>query len=79
MVERENKDINVKRQAELLSVNRTSIYRPSKEQQMSERNIGIMHRIDEIYTKHPHFGYRTMTAFLRDRGYAINRSVCVDS
>jgi putative transposase len=73
MVERESKDINIKRQAELLSVNRTSIYRPSKEQQMSELNIGIMHRIDEIYTKHPHFGYRTMTAFLRDRGYAINR------
>jgi putative transposase len=73
MVERDNADINIKRQAELLSVNRTSIYRPSKEQLMSDLNIEIMHRMDEIYMKHPHFGYRTMTAFLRDQGYQINR------
>lgn len=73
MVERDNQDINIKRQAELLGVNRTSIYRPSKEQQMSELNVEIMHRIDLIYTKHPYFGYRKMTAFLRDQGYTINR------
>jgi putative transposase len=73
MVEREHPAINVKRQAELLSVNRTSVYRPEKKQQISEFNIEIMHRIDEIYTNHPYFGYRTMTAFLRDRGYDINR------
>ncbi|WP_397376016.1 IS3 family transposase, partial [Paenibacillus sp. EPM92] len=32
-----------------------------------------MHRIDEIYMKHPYFGYRRMTNFLRDQGSEINR------
>jgi len=39
MVELDNPNITVKRQAELLSVNRTSVYRPSKEQRESEGNV----------------------------------------
>ncbi|WP_430102679.1 IS3 family transposase [Paenibacillus validus] len=73
MVERDHTEITVKRQANLLSVNRTSVYRPSKEQQESEENVQLMHRIDEIYMKHPYFGYRRMTNFLRDQGSEINR------
>ncbi len=73
MVERDNAEISVKRQAELLSVNRSSVYRPSKEQRESEENVRIMHRIDEIYMKHPYFGYRRMTWFLREQGFEINR------
>jgi len=73
MVERNNPEITVKRQSVLLSVNRTSVYRPSKEQRESEENVQLMHRIDEIYMKHPYFGYRRMTSFLRDQGHAVNR------
>ncbi|KZE54121.1 integrase [Brevibacillus parabrevis] len=73
MVERDNAEITIKRQAELLSVNRTSVYRADKEHHESEENIQIMHRIDEIYMKHPYFGYRRMTSFLRDHGFEINR------
>lgn len=73
MIEWNYKKINIKRQAELLSVNRSSVYRPERRRHESDVNIAIMHRIDEIYTEHPYFGYRRMTAFLRDRGYAINR------
>ncbi|MEJ8548850.1 IS3 family transposase [Brevibacillus borstelensis] len=73
MVERDNEMITVKRQADLLSVNRTSVYRPCKEHRESEENIQIMHRIDEIYLKHPYFGYRRMTIFLRDHGFEVNR------
>lgn len=65
--------ITIKRQTELLSVNRTSVYRPYKEQQESEENIRLMHRIDEFYMKHPYFGYRRMTRTLRDRGSEVNR------
>jgi len=54
MVELDNANITVKRQAELLSVNRTSVYRPTKEQRESEENVRLMHRIDEIYMKHPY-------------------------
>ncbi|MBX4152294.1 IS3 family transposase [Paenibacillus lautus] len=73
MVERGNAEINIKRQADLLSINRTSIYRPEKEHCESEVNVQIMHQIDEIYTKHPYFGYRRMTWFLRELGYEVNR------
>jgi putative transposase len=73
MVERDHTKITLKRQAELLSINRTSIYRPGKKNQQTEYNIQIMHRIDEIYMKHPYFGYRRMTRFLRDRGFMVNR------
>lgn len=73
MVELDNSNITVKRQAELLSVNRTSIYRPTKEQRESEENVRLMHRIDEIYMKHPYYGYRRMTRILRDQGFVVNR------
>ncbi len=73
MVERDNNEITIKRQADLLNVNRTSVYRPSQEKSESEENVQIMHQIDEIYMKHPYFGYRRMTRFLRDRGFEVNR------
>jgi putative transposase len=73
MVERDNTEITIKRQADLLSVIRTSIYRSSNEKRESDENILIMHQIDEIYMEHPYFGYRRMTSFLRDRGIEVNR------
>jgi putative transposase len=73
MMERDNSDITVKRQAALLSVNRTSVYRPNKKQRESEENVRLMHRIDEIYMKHPYYGYRRMTSTLRDQGFGVNR------
>lgn len=73
MVELDHNKITLKRQADLLSINRTSLYRPSKEQRESEANVQTMHRIDEIYMKHPYFGYRRMTTFLRDKGITVNR------
>nr|WP_197970091.1 IS3 family transposase [Paenibacillus sp. URB8-2] len=73
MVERDHPKINIKRQATLLSVNRTSVYRPVSEKQPSEENVQIMHRIDEIYMKHPYFGYRRMTRSLKNQGYSVNR------
>ncbi len=73
MVERDCDAITIKRQAELLGVNRTSVYRADKERHESEENVQIMHRIDEIYMMHPYFGYRRMTRFLRDQSFDVNR------
>jgi putative transposase len=73
MVERDHPDINIKRQAALLSVNRTSVYRPVCEKNPSETNVQLMHRIDEIYMKHPYYGYRRMTRALKNQGYLVNR------
>jgi putative transposase len=73
MVERDHPSINIKRQSDLLGVNRTSVYRPLSEKQTSAENIQIMHRIDEIYMKHPYYGYRRMTTTLREQSFDVNR------
>lgn len=71
MIEKENRQIPVKRQAELLSINRTSLYyRPVDK---SEEAICIMHAIDRIYTRWPSFGYRRITVKLREQGLVVNR------
>ncbi|MFD2671787.1 IS3 family transposase [Marinicrinis sediminis] len=72
MVERGHARIHMKRQCKLLSINRTSMYRKPKKKQPSDVNIQLMHLIDEIYTRHPYFGYRRMTACLQERGFSVN-------
>ncbi|MGE5629647.1 MAG: IS3 family transposase [Caulobacteraceae bacterium] len=75
LVEFENPNINIKRQADLLSINRTSVYREAPaEKSVSEETLFIMRRIDEIHTAHPTWGYRTITDIIRrDDKILINR------
>lgn len=39
----------------------------------SEEEIALKHRIDEIYTAHPYYGSRRITAQLRREGFLVNR------
>ena len=39
--------------------------------------MAIKHRIDEIYTDHPYYGSRRITAQLRRDGYMVNRKAVV--
>ena len=72
MIEKNNKNISVSRQAYLLSLNRTSLY--YKPVPISDEEYRIKWLIDEIYTGHPEYGYRRMTSVLnRDYGIVINR------
>jgi putative transposase len=73
MVERDNPTISVKRQAALLTVNRTSVYRPAAENRLSDDNIQLMHQIDVIYMDCPFYGYRRMTRALKNLGFTVNR------
>ncbi len=68
-------NISIKRQAELLSMNRTSLYRdPPKEKSISEKDLRIMHKIDELHTAHPTWGYRMLTKMIRrELKVSINR------
>lgn len=73
-IELNNPNITVKRQAELLYINRTSVYRKPAPRVISDSDIRIMHLIDEIHTKEPTWGYRTITTILRrDYCLKINR------
>ena len=72
-VELDNTNITVKRQAELLEINRTSVYRKPAKPTVSERDLWIMRRIDEIHTAEPTWGYRTITRILQHEDIIINR------
>jgi len=80
LVSLENSKLTVKRQCELAAVNRSSIYRKRCQEQAdsshgeSLENLGIMNILDKTHLKHPSWGYRKMTDYLRNSyGYDINR------
>lgn len=61
----------IKTQAELLGLNRTSLYyRP---RQPSAEEVALKHRIDEIYTELPFYGSRRITEQLKVEGWQVNR------
>lgn len=70
LVEHHHPDLPLKRQAELLSVSRASLYYQAVPPSAEE--IAIKHRIDELYTAHPFYGSRKITALLRPK-WLINR------
>jgi putative transposase len=71
LVEADHAEISVRRQCELLGVNRSGLYyQPVGE---SEENLRLMRLIDEEYTRHPFYGSRRMAVWLRDQGHEVNR------
>nr|WP_249226453.1 IS3 family transposase [Alicyclobacillus mengziensis] len=71
MVEHDSDELSISRQAELLSLNRTSLYYTPVA--VSDEEIRLRRRIDEIYTERPASGSRYITAILRREGWPINR------
>jgi putative transposase len=70
-IERSSDELPVTTQAELLSLNRSSLY--YQPQPPSATEIGIKHRIDELYTRWSFYGSRRITAHLQQEGVIINR------
>lgn len=61
-------ELSIKEQAELLGINRSSLY--YKSIKPLEENLRIKRFIDEIYTAYPMFGYRRIAVWL-DNHYSI--------
>jgi putative transposase len=71
LVERSQAEISVRRQCELLGVNRSGLYyQPVGE---SAENLGLMRLLDEQYTRTPFYGSRKMTEWLATVGPRVNR------
>lgn len=71
MVDRVHPEVSIRRQCELLGVNRAGLYyEPAGE---SEQNLLLMRLMDEQYTRAPFYGSRRMTAWLATRGFEVNR------
>jgi len=63
--------VTVKRQTELLDLTRSNVYyRPRP---VSERDLLLMRRIDELHLEAPYFGARKLAVQLRREGHAIGR------
>jgi putative transposase len=71
MIETQHPDISIRRQCELVGLNRATFYRqPAGE---SPLNLTLMRLIDEQYTRTPFYGYRKMTIYLQQaQKYAVN-------
>ena len=69
--EKEQAELPLSRQAVLLGIGRASLY--YQPVGPSEREIALKHRIDEIYTVYPFYGYRRIHAQLGREGHSVNR------
>jgi putative transposase len=71
LVDRDHADLSVRRQCELLGLNRSGLYyEPVGE---SEDNLRLMRLMDEQYTRTPFYGSRRMAEWLGTQGYEVNR------
>lgn len=70
LVEPGQEQISIRRQCELLGLNRASYYYQAASE--SPLNLKLMRLIDEHYMKMPFYGWPRMTAHLRRQGYDIN-------
>ncbi|MBE7532424.1 MAG: transposase [Ardenticatenaceae bacterium] len=71
MIEPNHPKLSIRRQCDLIGLNRSSFYwQPASE---SPLNLARMRLINEEYTRAPFYGYRKMTAQLRNpHGYLVN-------
>ena len=63
--------LSVRRQCELLGLNRSSLYYEAVPE--TAENLRLMRRIDEQYLACPFYGSRRMTAWLVGQGESVNR------
>lgn len=63
-------NLSIVKQCELLGISRSSFYYQHKP--ISEFNLMLMNKIDEIYTEFPYYGYRKITAQLKRENFRIN-------
>jgi putative transposase len=70
MIER-GAEVPVTRQAELFGLSRSSVYYTPRP--VSERDLRLMRRLDELHLELPFYGSRKLAAALRREGHAVGR------
>lgn len=71
MIDKSHSKLSMRKQCDLLCVNRSSLYyRPKGE---SPDNLKLMRIIDQEYLKHPFYGSRKLAFVLRSQGHDVSR------
>ena len=65
--------LSIQQQCELVGLSRASYYRSAPVGVETAENLALMRLLDEEYTRHPFYGSRKMSSWLRRQGYAVNR------
>src|SRR6266436_1701052 len=71
LIDRHDPEIPVTRQCGLMTVSRSSVYRPPAP--ASDEDLAIMALIDRQYLARPYYGSRRMAAWLATQGRPVNR------
>ena len=71
LVEPGHHEISLRRQCELLGVNRSGLYYQTRGE--STENLKLMRLIDEEYTRRPFYGSRKMMLWLHGQGHLVGR------
>jgi putative transposase len=64
-------DLSIRRQCRLLGLARSGVYRPRRA--ANDNDLGLMRRIDELFTQFPFLGSRRLALMLGEQGLPINR------
>jgi len=70
-LDRDHSKLSIRRQCTLLSVARSSVYRPPRP--ANDDDLLMMRLIDELFTAWPFLGSRRLAIMLREKGYSISR------
>lgn len=72
MIRRDEEEVSVRNQCELIDLSRSSFYYEPKPR-FDAGALAIMNQIDQIYTEHPSYGHRSMRDELVGLGYHIGK------
>jgi len=70
MIDKDNR-LPVTRQCELLNLNRSTVYYQGSG--VSDEDLALMRRIDEMHLQRPFYGSRRLRDWLQDEGYGVGR------
>jgi putative transposase len=71
MLDRDHAELSIRRQCGLLGIARSGVYR--RPRPANDNDLGLMRRLDELFTRWPFLGSRRLAKMLREEGHAINR------
>ena len=71
LIESDNKGLSVRKQCEIVGLNRSNLYyEPGA---ATDETVRFMHRVDEIFTEYPFYGSRRIQETLGYEGICVGR------